>query len=368
MHHNGPVTPDGDVPPLHVRVMGVTVEIAVPDTETRTRLAHQWSRAVVEDLTDEPDGHVEAPAGSPAHRDATDYALTTRVTMAALRATRGHRVNLHAGGLTDSAGRVIALVGPSGTGKTTATRLLAHRLGYLSDETVSVDPDGRVHAHAKPLSVVPDGAAPRSKRQLSPDDLDLLPARQDPRLARLLVLRRGVPNPRGLVPLDTVDGVLELVEQSSSLADLPDPLTTLVRLVEATGGVWALEYDEIDKHLDEVVELLAADLPGIEEAAPVRHPGCESPSPATDDRLARTPWKDAVEIGDDVVVLLESRAVHLHHLVATLWLALTRPRTVEELVRAAQERHGEHSDAAELVRRATEVLLEEGLAARGSLA
>jgi len=40
MHHNGPVTPVGDVPPLHVRVMGMTVEIAVPDPETRTRLAH----------------------------------------------------------------------------------------------------------------------------------------------------------------------------------------------------------------------------------------------------------------------------------------------------------------------------------------
>ena len=30
-----------------------------------------------------------------------------------------------------------------GTGKTTATRLLAERLGYLSDETVSITPDGR---------------------------------------------------------------------------------------------------------------------------------------------------------------------------------------------------------------------------------
>ena len=57
----------------------------------------------------------------------------------------GERINLHAGGVADERRRVLALVGPSGTGKTTATLALARRLGYVSDETVSIDPAGRSH-------------------------------------------------------------------------------------------------------------------------------------------------------------------------------------------------------------------------------
>ena len=84
----------------------------------------------------------------PENAHAHDYVLTTQVTVAGLQATAGVRLNLHAGGLADDRGRVLALVGPSGTGKTTATRTLAGRLGYLSDETVSMDAGGRVFPHA----------------------------------------------------------------------------------------------------------------------------------------------------------------------------------------------------------------------------
>ena len=83
--------------------------------------------------------------------------------MEALKATAGRRINLHAGGVADESRRVLAVVGPSGTGKTTATLALARRLGYVSDETVSIDPDGTVAPHPKPLSVVPDPQRLREK-------------------------------------------------------------------------------------------------------------------------------------------------------------------------------------------------------------
>ena len=90
-------------------------------------------------------------------------------------ATAGERFNLHAGGVADEHGRVLALVGPSGAGKTTATRLLARRLAYLSDETVSIAPDGtcRPTRSRSPWSSIPSTA--QRKEQLSPDDLGLLP-------------------------------------------------------------------------------------------------------------------------------------------------------------------------------------------------
>ena len=105
---------------------------------------------------------------------------------------------------------MLALVGPSGTGKTTATRLLATRLGYVSDETVSIDPDGTVAPHPKPLSVVARPTAGRGdKQQLSPDDLGL--AARPPTTGGWPVWSSCSAAPRaerGLARLGTAEGML----------------------------------------------------------------------------------------------------------------------------------------------------------------
>jgi hypothetical protein len=136
--------------------MGVTIEITVPDQATRDRLAHQWSRAVVVAPDEPAEGQAAARQGAEGNEASRDYGLATDVTFAALMATAGRRVNLHAGGVSDVRRRVLAVVAPSGTGKTTATIALARRLGYVSDETVSIDPAGIVAPHPKPLSVLVD--------------------------------------------------------------------------------------------------------------------------------------------------------------------------------------------------------------------
>jgi hypothetical protein len=366
------------VPSLHVRAMGVNVEIAVPDQQTRDRLAHQWSRAVAV-APDQPAVARTTAQPGPADTEASrDYGLTTQVTMAALKATAGLRVNLHAGGVADERRRVLAVVAPSGTGKTTATLALAQRLGYVSDETVSIAPDGTVAPHAKPLSVVLDPQRLRDKEQQSPDDLGLLPTPDEGRLARLVVLQRGTGAKNGLTRLGTAEGMLQLIEQSSSLSQLPRPLHVLVSLVEECGGVWALAYDEITDHVDELVGLLA-ELPHDEEPQPgtttgarlTWHPGeSEVPLATGEDGplLARLPWAEAVEVDDQLVVLTESRAFLLADLTATVWLHLDRPRSVEELVHAAEERHGRHEQAEEIVLAAVTALRQHQLAAYGSLA
>ena len=77
---------------------------------------------------------------------------------------------------------------------------------------------------------------------------------------------------------------------------------------------------------------------------------------------------DAIELDDEVLVLQATRAVRLDHLMATAWLELASPRTLDELVVAAQARHGEHPDARELVEKAVAVMVEQGLVAWGTLA
>lgn len=372
MAHNDPVTAEGDVPPLHVRAMGVVVEVAVPDRESRERLARQWSRALVPAAAGEAVATISAWEGDADNELSRDYSVTTRVTMAALRATAGLRVNLHAGGVADDQGRLLALVAPSGTGKTTATRVLSTHLGYVSDETVSIDPDGTVHPHPKPLSVLPGKSAKYEKAQLSPDDLGLLPTPEKPRLASLVILHRGADGARGLAPLPISRALLQLVEQSSSLPQLPRPLHTLVGLVAGCGGAWALTYDEITDHAEDLVALLAA------------APGPPGPShrmvwharhdtfplvPAEDGPLiARLPFAEAVEIDDELVVLTESHAWLLADLTHEIWLRLAEPCTLEELVAAAEARFGRHERSAEIVRSAVATLAEEELVASGSLA
>jgi hypothetical protein len=77
---------------------------------------------------------------------------------------------------------------------------------------------------------------------------------------------------------------------------------------------------------------------------------------------------DALEVGDELVVLLGRRAVRVTGLAATVWLLLSGPHTFDELVRGAEARLGEHPDARALVEEAIEALVEENLAGYGTLA
>ena len=60
--------------------------------------------------------------------------------------------------------------------------------------------------------------------------------------------------------------------------------------------------------------------------------------------------------------------MRLDNLMATLWLALDTPRTVDDLAVAAQAKHGDHPDAADLVEKALAVMVDQELVAWGTLA
>ncbi len=65
-------------------------------------------------------------------------------------------VNVHAAGLA-SGERGVILTGPSGSGKSTLTlAAVAAGFEYLTDETVGIDPDGRMRWYPKPITVKGD--------------------------------------------------------------------------------------------------------------------------------------------------------------------------------------------------------------------
>ncbi|MDF9716379.1 hypothetical protein INN71_15985 [Nocardioides sp. ChNu-153] len=172
--------------------------------------------------------------------------LSPAVTLRLLEARAGELVLLHACALAHpTTGRVAVLVAPSGTGKTTTTRTLGARWGYLSDETAGVDADGRVLAYPKPLSVIPaPGAA--LKEQVAPDALGLARPPVAPVVGALAVLERHPDGPE--VPeveeVPVVRALAELAGQTSSLARTPRPLHRLAAVVERAGGLRRVRYRE----------------------------------------------------------------------------------------------------------------------------
>ena len=324
------VTPPGDVPPLHVRVMGVTIEI----DGGRRGHARPVGAPVVAGRGRRPvgrgrgHGRARRPGRPAESADARDYALTTQVTLAALTGHRGGAVQparRRAGGRRRTGARARGPVrhrqdhGHPVARRTTGLPLRRDRL----------DHPGRRRAPAREAAVRDHRPrATRDKEQLSPDDLGLRPTPDSGRLARFVVLRRGVPDPRGLVRLEPMEALLNLIEQSSSVSrgGRPPRHPAVARRV-ATGGVWALEYDEISEHLDELERLLAARHRARGPTPSLLH----HPGDATErgDRSARRGHAATAALGGrdrarrrGPRAARATRAVRLDHLMATAWLEL----------------------------------------------
>lgn len=325
------------------------------DPVARDRLALLWARCRV------------LGAGSPAAgvdpfvvTDPDPYAVSRAVTLASLRRRRGTAVLLHAAGL-ESQGRAVALVGASGAGKSTAALALGRGLGYLSDETVAVEPDGRISPYPKPVSVIADPSTPWDKHEESPDALGLREVSGTAYLEAVVVLERDpardVPE---LAALPLLDGVLAVIAQSSSLALLDRPLHRLAELLSRSGGPYVLRYAEIAD-----CEGLVRDLLEHRER-PLREPWTTTPGRDNGGvpragTLARAPWRDALHGEGGSVVLVGEDVVRLGPVGEVLWDAAAEGVGVDEAVEAVIGALGAHPDAERLVRAGIDDLVRAGV-------
>lgn len=326
------------------------------------RLRFLWDRCRVPDASAGDDG-VEPFVVE----DGDPYAVSRALTLASLRRRRGSAVLLHAVGLSD-ADRAVALVGPSGAGKSTAALTLGRTFGYLSDETVAVEADGRVAPYPKPVSVLTDPDVPWEKAESSPDELGLRKASGTAYLAGLVVLERDpertVPE---LAPMPLVDALLAVIAQSSSQPLLERPLHRLAELASASGGPYVLRYSEIGHCTDLIAELLAGG--GVRGSGSEREPWTSTPpvgfspsSPQTHGpAVVRAPWRDAVHGEGGTVVLVDEDVVRLGPVGELLWRASSVPVGTGDLYAGVVAELGEHPDAERAVADGVAALIDTGL-------
>lgn len=344
------------MPSIRIDALGVPVDL-VGSSEAVTNVGRDWSRCVASHPNGEPSARLDIGRGSSPW-------LTSRVTREAVTSLAGQRVLLHAAGLSTDDGRVLVLVGPSGVGKTTACLHLGRgRLGYVTDETVSIAEDLRVDTYPKPLLVRTSQVSP--KDVVGPDELGLSRCTGHLRAHRLVLLRRDGTSPARLERVPLLAGLLALIPETSSLARLPRPLARLARTVEACGGVHALHYSEI-AHADELLMRLIDEIPGAAES----WESIESVEDGTPGRplaagtLRSAPVQDALRVGDEVLILRAGRPIWLRGIGATIWTWAVTGAREDDLRPRVERMHGAHADAARLVTDAVSMLLNLGILVR----
>lgn len=309
--------------------------------EQRAEVQRIWSGARAELGDPLPVAHLTVPVPEGSFESAI-LSLSQKVTLAAIEARRGQLWMLHAAGIADDEGRVIALVAPSGTGKTTAARELATTYGYVSDETVGIAPDGTVVPYRKPLSMIETSTWVKAQR--SPEELGLRPLPKEPlRLAAIVLLdrREDGPNEPVIEPCDLGDALEELVAQTSYICELPAPLRTIAALSAAAGGIRRVVYREASM-------LATALAPLFVDAEPIsiQGPMLRSRTVPEAPGWYRASYLDAISFDDpDRIALLQpgSNESTRYRLVASIGSALWRAAegiSLDDLEAAAESAYG----------------------------
>lgn len=341
----------------------IAIDLTALDEGDEAAVRAAWADALA-DAAAEP---VETVTPHGSERVHMLSGLSQQVTLAAIEAARGRAWMLHAAGIATDDGQVVVLVGPSGRGKTTASRALGAVYGYVSDETVAIDADGRVWPYRKPLSVIEDPSAP--KTQLSPSALGLQPLpHAELRVAAIVLLDRDPSH----APIPTVevtdlgDALDGLVSQTSFLHDQPAALRFIAAVAAATGGIRTVKYREAAT-LPAVIAELARPAGAIVVPPLPEHVGAGVAGPGP--RFTRVGVADEVAVDDpDRIALLtirENRQGHvtlLGGIAPAVWRAAegaTLAQLTEAAIAAYDEPEGFDAGAAVLL--AVGQLLDAGL-------
>lgn len=352
---------------LYVSAIGATVgiDLSALDRDDAEAVRAVWADAAAE--------AVDVPAAivipRPSDRARMLQSLSRQVTHAAIDARRADLWMLHAAGIATPQGDVVVFVGPSGRGKTTASRHLGQHYGYVSDETIGITSEGRVLAYRKPLSIIEEPRKPKTERGPSSVGLRAIPP--DLRVRAIILLHRHPEHVGAPVvsPVDLGDALEDLVTQSSHLVERSDSLRFIAAIAGATGGISAVRYRDASELRSIVPALLERPVSSPVVAPPSARQAVSTRSGTDEPRFFRATSVDELDLATSGRVAVLTRqgggrgTLHvLDGIAPTLWAAASGV-PFGALVAAVTDAHGapEGGDAADLVRASVDRLVAEGL-------
>lgn len=384
---------------FHVRALASTIHVELDDSlsaEEREHIRSQWTDLIsdnggVPSLTVRGSIDTSLEAVRRPHEKMIRAAsskgladmLTSEVTLGAIDGLKGEAVMLHAAAVALDDGRVVGFVGPSGRGKTTAAQALGSTYTYVTDETLAIRPGGDVVAYPKPLSF---GRRPDHKAHQSASELGLRAAPRDGlRLGALVLLDRrpGIDRPY-IESVSVAEALPQLIPETSFLASLENPLSTLAEVVLSTGGVRRVVYTEAETLPPLVEEILGTvderkpsltsvaaqsqrDCDCFKGIVPDSHPVAETVIESdAPDRYRRTNHADALLVDDGLLVLRPHEVTVLEGVGPVIWLAAddaTERDLVDAAIRQLSE-PPENVDATEVVGAALQQLVDARLLTR----
>ena len=306
------------------------------------------------------------------------YRASGEITRRILAYLVGTRMLLHSGVVDHDRHGVILLIGKSGAGKSTATRLLARSGRYLSDELAVIHPDtGAITPYPKPLSIANAPGNPKSDHTLASQGLTAGKSTAAP--DHVLLLHRlheeiadATAAPAQLRRLTLGEALPRIIAESSSMWRVPHPLERLARLLEKTGGALEATYREAEQ-LGELLEhvppphreawTVIDPAPEASEArpdtgdmaaqdvAPVAPAHAEPRADAPEQLLTIAPFTQALATEDGVLVLSEESFTRMQGISALIWdiLRADGPMDTAALEAAVLAELGPHPEASQLV-------------------
>lgn len=343
---------------MRLVVAGLPVTVRAASQAHARALTALWSRCSAYDVHGVPADEVVIHDSSPD----VGAAGLTRITSKVISEHAGTHLMFHATGLADASGRVAALVGRSGSGKTTAAIQLGREtFSYVTDETVVVQSDGSVLPFPRPLAVAERGST--KKRVHSPDELGLRDFEGPLHLARVLVLDRQEEAPADprFEEVDLLSGISELIPQMSALAAMDRPLQRLADLITRCGGVFRFSFTALgDDEAQALQDLLDAEFEAKDPWQPLDRPEDTDVARNTglrDLRIRRGGALDGIRVGQEALLLVGSTPIRLSGLGMTIWEAAADAPTFDDLVERVVTEHGPHPEAESLVREAVESMV-----------
>ncbi|WP_237233326.1 hypothetical protein [Rothia nasisuis] len=273
--------------------------------------------------------------------------LTVQVTLQVLKHYSGSVHLLHAAVVGDQRTRgAFALVAASGTGKTTASRVLGREFAYLSDETAVIRPDRSIVPYLKPLSVIENEGEP--KVQYAPQELGLRAVEPDDesyRLEHIIVLNRiGKPHAPTLERIPLGQALFNIVAQSSGVQASDRGLGALIDLINGVGGALLLTYSEIAQATPLLRDVLAGRWNSTAEHVEYEHVPryARGGLPLRRDRseLARSRETEGVAFEGRYYLTTQGMLSEVSLIAWDLWSAAERPITFEDLYDEMVELYG----------------------------